>query len=117
MHAIHEANAAAHKSTTRIAFYQAGIRIPAVLQIQPAVSYVGVLLKVVRRVLQFEWADYEADMASLATMAREEVVAMLKRNSTGFSRCAGACLISANILHCQHALPIQNALPSYNPVA
>ena len=47
-------------------------------------------------VLQFEWADYEADMASLGTMAREEVVAMLKRNSTGFSRCACPCQSSAH---------------------
>ncbi|KAK9831882.1 hypothetical protein WJX81_005087 [Elliptochloris bilobata] len=37
-------------------------------------------------VLNFEWAGYEADMAELAGMTREEVVAMLKRNSTGFSR-------------------------------
>ena len=49
-------------------------------------------------VLQFEWVDYEADMASLASMAREEVVAMLKRNSTGFSRCAGVCNANTQLL-------------------
>ena len=46
--------------------------------------------------LQFDWADYEADMVSLEAMTREEVVAMLKRNSTGFSRCASVCFASAS---------------------
>ena len=36
--------------------------------------------------LQFEWENYGADLEGLAAMTREEVVAMLKRNSTGFSR-------------------------------
>ena len=55
-------------------------------------------------VLQFEWADYEADLASLATMAREEVVAMLKRNSTGFSRRAGVCSASTHFA-CETPVP------------
>ena len=37
--------------------------------------------------LQFDRAEYEADMVSLAEMTPEEVVAMLLRNSLGFSRC------------------------------
>jgi len=36
--------------------------------------------------LQFDWENYGADLEGLAAMTREEVVAMLKRNSTGFSR-------------------------------
>ncbi|KAK9916453.1 hypothetical protein WJX75_002809 [Coccomyxa subellipsoidea] len=36
--------------------------------------------------LNFQWARYEGMMAELDTMTREEVVALLKRNSTGFSR-------------------------------
>lgn len=35
---------------------------------------------------QFDWENYGADLEGLAAMTREEVVAMLKRNSTGFSR-------------------------------
>lgn len=36
--------------------------------------------------VQFTWERYEGMMAELDAMTREEVVAMLKRNSTGFSR-------------------------------
>ena len=42
-------------------------------------------------VLQFNRADYEADMASLADMTHDEVVAMLWRNSLSFSRCTHPC--------------------------
>lgn len=42
--------------------------------------------------LQFDRAEYEAEMVSLAEMTPEEVVAMLLRNSLGFSRCTqSAC--------------------------
>ena len=37
---------------------------------------------------QFEWATYEAEMASLAAMTGEEAVAMLRRKSIMHSMCA-----------------------------
>lgn len=36
--------------------------------------------------VQFPWDSYAPELASLEAMTREEVVSMLKRNSTGFSR-------------------------------
>lgn len=36
--------------------------------------------------VQFPIGDYAGEAAELAAMTREEVVAMLKRGSTGFSR-------------------------------
>ena len=36
--------------------------------------------------LQFQWAQYEGMLAAVEGMAREEVVAGLKRSSNGFSR-------------------------------
>lgn len=36
--------------------------------------------------LQFQWERYDGEVKQLTRMSREEVVAMLKRQSTGFSR-------------------------------
>ena len=47
--------------------------------------------------LQFDRVEYEADMASLAEMTREEVVAMLLRNSLGFSRCTQPAFARAGL--------------------
>ncbi len=44
---------------------------------------------------QFDRADYEADMASLAGMTRDGVVAMLLRNSLSFARCTHICLFAS----------------------
>ena len=44
------------------------------------------LLTCVYNDVQFPWASYAPELASLEAMTREEVVSMLKRNSTGFSR-------------------------------
>jgi hypothetical protein len=38
-------------------------------------------------VAQFTWERYTGKLTELQDMNREEVVAMLKRHSTGFSRC------------------------------
>ena len=55
--------------------------------------------------LQFDRAEYEADMVHLAEMTPEEVVAMLLRNSLGFSRCAQSCLYHSTLdLRCQRTL-------------
>jgi hypothetical protein len=37
--------------------------------------------------MQFQWERYENEVEELSSMSREEVVTMLKRQSTGFSRC------------------------------
>ena len=39
-------------------------------------------------VLQLPVQRYDKDIAENASLTRQEVVAKLKRNSTGFSRCA-----------------------------
>ena len=62
-------------------------------------------------VLQFEWATYEAEMASLAAMTGKEAVAMLRRKSTMDSMCAQGflCLCTSTFPMPAHTESVSSA--------
>lgn len=54
-------------------------------------------------VAQFTWERYTGKLTELEDMNREEVVAMLKRHSTGFSRCPSHAQLAYPLCQKRHS--------------